>query len=90
MKEALCEEGLVGEQACAGAVGRHSDWPRIFAELKSSRTSPLPQPALRYRNGFGGGVAPVDGGRIGSAKLGCSPVRVLRKAVTLPTSSALS
>src|SRR5690606_28178232 len=32
-------------------------------------------------NGCGRGVLAVDGGRIGSAKLGCSPVRVFRNAV---------
>src|SRR5690606_39833220 len=32
-------------------------------------------------NGCGRGVLAVDGGRIGSEKVGCSPVRVFRKAV---------
>jgi len=41
-------------------------------------------------NGFGRGVASLEGGSAGIMKLGWSPVSVLRKATTLPFSSGVN
>src|SRR5690606_5431199 len=62
---------------------------RIIGVERVVRRHARRQPSAEaYSNGCGRGVSLLDGGRIGSAKLGWSPVRVLRKAVILPTSSS--